>query len=89
MKRPRIFCGFSDLTSVHIFLWQKLRWVTFYGPLVAGGFDAGANATGRVRSGYIHVRDDGDQQRLVHAAARGNAGARHGRRERCWADASR
>jgi muramoyltetrapeptide carboxypeptidase len=46
MKDPKIFCGFSDLTSVHIFLWQKLRWVTFYGPLVAGGFDAGANATG-------------------------------------------
>jgi muramoyltetrapeptide carboxypeptidase len=46
LKRPRIFCGFSDLTSLHIFLWQKLGWVTFYGPLVAGGFDAGANATG-------------------------------------------
>lgn len=46
--KPKIFCAFSDLTSVHIYLWQKLRWVTFYGPLVAGGFDAGANAT----SGY-------------------------------------
>ena len=46
LKRARIFCAFSDLTSVHIFLWQKLRWVTFYGPLVAGGFDAGPNATG-------------------------------------------
>jgi muramoyltetrapeptide carboxypeptidase len=46
LKQARIFCGFSDLTSVHIFLWQKLRWVTFYGPLVAGGFDAGPNATG-------------------------------------------
>jgi muramoyltetrapeptide carboxypeptidase len=46
MKQPRIFCGFSDLTSVQIFLWQKLHWVTFYGPLVAGGFDQGANATG-------------------------------------------
>jgi muramoyltetrapeptide carboxypeptidase len=45
MKQPKIFCGFSDLTSVQIFLWQKLHWVTFYGPLVAGGFDAGANAT--------------------------------------------
>jgi muramoyltetrapeptide carboxypeptidase len=45
-KKAKIFCGFSDLTSVHIFLWQKFRWVTFYGPLVAGGFDAGANATG-------------------------------------------
>jgi len=46
LKQARIFCAFSDLTSVHIFLWQKLRWVTFYGPLVAGGFDAGPNATG-------------------------------------------
>jgi muramoyltetrapeptide carboxypeptidase len=46
MKQPKIFCGFSDVTSLQIFLWQKLRWVTFYGPLVAGGFDAGANATG-------------------------------------------
>jgi muramoyltetrapeptide carboxypeptidase len=45
LKQPKIFCAFSDLTSVHIFLWQKLRWVTFYGPLVAGGFDAGPNAT--------------------------------------------
>ena len=46
LKQPKIFCGFSDVTSVHIYLWQKHRWVTFYGPLVAGGFDAGANATG-------------------------------------------
>jgi muramoyltetrapeptide carboxypeptidase len=46
IKQPKIFCGFSDLTALHIFLWQKLRWVTFYGPLVAGGFDAGPNATG-------------------------------------------
>ena len=45
-KQPKIFCAFSDLTSVHLYLWKKLRWVTFYGPLVAGGFDAGPNATG-------------------------------------------
>src|SRR5581483_4054537 len=44
-KQPKIFCGFSDITSLHIFLWQKLRWVTFHGPLVAGGLDAGENAT--------------------------------------------
>lgn len=46
IRRPKIFCAFSDLTSLHVFLWRKLRWVTFYGPLVAGGFDAGPNATG-------------------------------------------
>lgn len=45
IKQAHIFCGFSDVTSLHIFLWQRLGWVTFYGPLVAGGLDAGANAT--------------------------------------------
>ncbi len=38
--------GFSDLTSLQIFLWQQCRWVTFYGPMVAAGFDAGAGAPG-------------------------------------------
>ena len=41
---PKIFCGFSDVTSVQIFLWQKLRWVTFHGPMVASGMDGGANS---------------------------------------------
>jgi muramoyltetrapeptide carboxypeptidase len=40
--------GFSDITTLQIFLWQRYRWVTFYGPMVAAGFDAGANAN----SGY-------------------------------------
>jgi muramoyltetrapeptide carboxypeptidase len=44
-KSPKIISGFSDLTSLHIYFWQKLQWVTFYGPLVAGGFAEGANAT--------------------------------------------
>lgn len=43
---PKIFCGFSDVTSVQTFLWQKFRWVTFYGPMVAAGMDRGANAPG-------------------------------------------
>jgi muramoyltetrapeptide carboxypeptidase len=45
IKQPKILCGFSDVTSLQMFLWQSLSWVTFYGPLVAGGLDAGANAT--------------------------------------------
>lgn len=38
--------GFSDLTSLQIFLWQRRGWVTSYGPMVAAGFDAGAGAPG-------------------------------------------
>lgn len=41
---PRIFLGFSDITSLQIFLWQKFRWVTFYGPMVASTFASGAGA---------------------------------------------
>jgi len=37
--------GFSDLTTMQIYLWQKCGWVTFYGPMVAAGFSAGAGAT--------------------------------------------
>lgn len=38
--------GYSDITTLQIFLWQTLGWVTFYGPMVAAGFDAGAGKPG-------------------------------------------
>lgn len=41
-EQPRILLGFSDVTSLQAFLWQKHRWVTFYGPMLAAGFDGGA-----------------------------------------------
>jgi len=40
--------GFSDLTTLQIFLWQTRKWVTFYGPMVAAGLNAGPGA----RQGY-------------------------------------
>ena len=44
LAAPKIFLGSSDLTSVQLFLWQKFRWVTFYGPMVASNFDRGPGA---------------------------------------------
>src|SRR6202000_2150077 len=41
---PKCVIGFSDLTSLEIFLWQKLGWTSIYGPMVAAGLDAGAGA---------------------------------------------
>jgi len=38
---PKIILGHSDFTSLQVFLWQKRGWVTFFGPMVAAGFDAG------------------------------------------------
>ncbi len=43
---PKAVIGFSDLSSLQIYLWKECRWVTFYGPMVAAGFDAGAGAPG-------------------------------------------
>jgi muramoyltetrapeptide carboxypeptidase len=44
LDSPKLFVGYSDLTSLQIFLWQRFRWVTLYGPMVAAGLDAGAAA---------------------------------------------
>lgn len=44
LAAPKILLGSSDITSLQIFLWQKFRWVTFYGPMVASNFDRGAGA---------------------------------------------
>lgn len=41
---PKCLIGFSDITSLQIFLWQKLGWTSIYGPMVAAGLDAGAGA---------------------------------------------
>ncbi len=40
----KIVVGYSDATSLQIYLWQKFRWVTIYGPMVAAGLDKGAGA---------------------------------------------
>jgi muramoyltetrapeptide carboxypeptidase len=44
LAKPKVLLGYSDLTSLQIFLWQKFRWVGFYGPMAASGFDKGAGA---------------------------------------------
>jgi len=40
--RTKILLGYSDITSLQIFLWQKFGYVSFYGPMLAHGFGAGA-----------------------------------------------
>jgi muramoyltetrapeptide carboxypeptidase len=51
LASPKMLVGYSDLTSLQIFLWQKFRWVTFYGPMAAAGLDRGAG----VPDGYDAV----------------------------------
>jgi muramoyltetrapeptide carboxypeptidase len=56
LATPKIVLGYSDLTSLQVFLWQKFRWVSLYGPMVASGMDKGAGVT----KGY-------DRESLLHA----------------------
>src|SRR3989454_5356029 len=46
LTSPKCLVGFSDITAIQIFLWRRARWVSFYGPMVASGLDAGAGAAG-------------------------------------------
>jgi len=39
------FIGFSDFTTLQIYLWQNYHWPAFYGPMLAAGLDAGADVS--------------------------------------------
>lgn len=44
LDKVKSVIGFSDVTTLQIYLWQRSGWVTFYGPMVAAGINAGAGA---------------------------------------------
>ena len=46
LPEPKCIVGFSDLTSLQIYLWQTAGWVTFHGPMVSAGFNHGAGNVG-------------------------------------------
>src|SRR2546422_9893914 len=41
LASPKCVIGFSDITSLHIYLWQRCGWGTFYGPMLAAGLNSG------------------------------------------------
>jgi muramoyltetrapeptide carboxypeptidase len=54
LREPKCVIGFSDLTSLQIFLWQKRRWPSVYGPMVGAGLPAGAGqAKGYDRESFL------------------------------------
>jgi muramoyltetrapeptide carboxypeptidase len=51
---PKCLVGFSDITSLQIFLWQRYGWTSIYGPMVAAGLEAGAGAPkGYNQAGFL------------------------------------
>src|SRR6267378_3464714 len=63
LANPKITVGFSDLTTLQIYLWQRCSWVTFYGPMVAAGLNSGPG----VPKGY-------DENSFLQATCRPEAG---------------
>lgn len=41
LEPAKCLIGYSDLTALQTFLWQRNGWVTFHGPMLAAGFDHG------------------------------------------------
>jgi muramoyltetrapeptide carboxypeptidase len=50
-RSPKILLGASDMTSLQIYLWQQLGWITFYGPMAAVNLNEGPGAA----HGYIRA----------------------------------
>lgn len=63
LASPKCVIGFSDITSLHIYLWQRCGWVTFYGPMLAAGLNSGPG----LPKGY-------DENSLLQAIRRTDAG---------------
>jgi len=63
LSKLKSVIGFSDLTTLQIYLWQKCGWVTFYGPMVAAGINGGAGAM----KGY-------DENSFLQAVGRAESG---------------
>ena len=54
LSRPKLVIGYSDITMLQIFLWQRARWTSLYGPMVAAGFARGQDETeGYDRASFI------------------------------------
>ena len=60
---PKIILGYSDLTSIQVYLWNRYSWIGFYGPMLAAGLDAGVGAP----SGY-------DKESLLAAVGKTDGG---------------
>lgn len=43
-SRPKLLIGYSDITVLQIFLWQRAGWTSVHGPMVAAGLNRGEDA---------------------------------------------
>lgn len=63
LSAAKCVIGFSDITSLQVYLWERCGWVTIHGPMIAAGLSAGAGA----RKGY-------DETSFLNAISRTDSG---------------
>jgi len=56
LARPKLLIGFSDITMLQVFLWQRAHWPSVYGPMVAAGLDRGeGQSDGYDRESFLNA----------------------------------
>jgi len=50
---PKVFCGYSDVTSLHLALWTQAGLSTFYGPAVVPSFGEFPSGFGATRESFL------------------------------------
>lgn len=68
-KNPKIFIGYSDITSLQLAIFQRTGLMTFYGPMVSTDF--GKQLTGYTRESFLNMlTNTGDGIELKNPAKR-------------------
>jgi muramoyltetrapeptide carboxypeptidase len=68
---PKVFCGYSDITSLHLALMRRSRLGTFYGPAVAPSFGKPARDAAETVSSFLDaVRQHQTGQRQLQPPKR-------------------
>jgi muramoyltetrapeptide carboxypeptidase len=65
LGEPKAVIGYSDLTSLQIFLWQRRRWTSVYGPMLAALAAGAGSENGYDRESLLNAIGKADQGWLV------------------------
>lgn len=64
-ENPKVFMGYSDITSLHFYLAAQWNWVTYYGPMVAVEFGREDFAGSFTEKWFLHFLEENPDEFLV------------------------
>lgn len=72
---PKVFIGYSDITALHLYFYQRFGWVTFHGPMAAKDLASGSEHYDRetLLAAITHAQPMGEinstKTELLHAGS--------------------